>query len=639
MAFGVGICKHGLREWWVNEGPMYTFVFIWMTVNVFLFVFTFNVYRGDDWTFLRIIVANGLPVARGAAGVLAFNCALILLPVCRNLVNASRGAFECSRSVRRLFDKNILFHKWCAYTICFFAAVHIVAHVFNITNLCESKNGNAAKLIQNNDTPITVLFTYLPGYTGILITVSLIMMVTTAVDQIRRSFFELFWYTHHLFIVFYISLMFHGYSGFVKKQTNFDEVPYFEDEDYLAAFPSGKCFTSMSPSTSGAVGIFKGLGCPNTQAFIAMGVMPGGDDNVYCAPGLSFNDTWSPFCCPCISQDGDGVRDIIIPGGPSTWKWVIGPFILYLAERFYRFYMSQTRPLQVLKIVKHNDNIPVMEVQVAKVKTKSGQYAFLHCPEVSALEWHPFTLTSCPRLPYISFHIRLVGDWTCSFAERCGFYSDDVYSVSQLPKVAIDGPFGTSSEDIFEYEVGICVCAGIGVTPFASLLQELFLRKFAPKPGETLKTRTVYFYWMCPGFDSWGWFASMLVEFEQQCIEKGLVDAHGLPDFLRVRVHMTRGWNKEDAEKLFLQDDAEAGDLIVRDKQGRGLKSKMLFGRPNWAKEFDDMTKVHHGKDIGIFFCGPKILSTTLHNKCNEFSDASGSKGHHTRFFYNKENF
>ena len=26
-----------------------------------------------------------------------------------------RGCFESVRSVRRLFDKNILFHKWCAY--------------------------------------------------------------------------------------------------------------------------------------------------------------------------------------------------------------------------------------------------------------------------------------------------------------------------------------------------------------------------------------------------------------------------------------------------------------------------------------------------------------------------------------------
>lgn len=57
-----------------------------------------------------------------------------------------------------------------------------------------------------------------PGVTGVIITLSLILMVTTAVDQIRRSYFELFWYTHHLFIVFYIALMLHGASGFINKQ-------------------------------------------------------------------------------------------------------------------------------------------------------------------------------------------------------------------------------------------------------------------------------------------------------------------------------------------------------------------------------------------------------------------------------------
>lgn len=634
------ICKYGWKEWWVNEGPMYTFVLIWMGVNVFLFIFTFNIYKGDQWTFLRIIVQDGLPVARGAAGALAFNCAIILLPVCRNLVNASRGAFECSRSVRRLFDKNILFHKWCAYTICFFTAIHIGAHVFNVTRLCESKNALASRMCKNNDSPTTVLFTYLPGYTGVLITTSLILMVTTAVDQIRRSFFELFWYTHHLFIVFYLALCFHGYSGFVMKQENFDETPFFEDADYINALQlNGRCWTNAGASQTGSPPgmLYQGRSCPDVATLRLLGIRD--QDGVICFDPSS-NASWSEYCCPCLNVATlDNVPILIVNGGPTTWKWVIGPLVLYLMERFYRFYMSKTRPLQVLKIVKHNDSIPVMEVQISKVKTKSGQYAFLNCPDVSMLEWHPFTLTSCPRLAYISFHIRLVGDWTCSFAERCGFYSDEVYSVTQLPKVAIDGPFGTSSEDIFEYEVGICVCAGIGVTPFASLLQELFLRKFAPKSGEQLRTKTVYFYWMCPGFDSWGWFASLLIEFEQQCIAHGLVDEQGLPDFLKVRVHMTRGWNKADAEKLFLQEDAEAGDLIIRDQQGRGLQSKMLFGRPNWNKEFAEMTKVHAGKDVGVFFCGPKILSTTLHNCSNEFSDASGRKGHHTRFFYNKENF
>ena len=41
-----------------------------------------------------------------------------------------------------------------------------------------------------------------------------------------------------------------------------------------------------------------------------------------------------------------------------------------------------------------------------------GQYTFVSVPSVGAQEWHPFTITSAPGDPYISVHIRVVGDWT-----------------------------------------------------------------------------------------------------------------------------------------------------------------------------------------------------------------------------------
>ena len=50
------------------------------------------------------LTQEGLPVARGAAAVINFNCALILLPVCRNLINYLRGCFEVGGSrVYRFF--------------------------------------------------------------------------------------------------------------------------------------------------------------------------------------------------------------------------------------------------------------------------------------------------------------------------------------------------------------------------------------------------------------------------------------------------------------------------------------------------------------------------------------------------------
>lgn len=98
-------------------------------------------------------------MARGAASVLNFNAAVILIPVCRNLINAMRGCFESIRSVRRLFDKNILFHKWCAYVICLFAAIHIAAHMFNVNRLATTKNPKADIMVDDNDTAETIAFT------------------------------------------------------------------------------------------------------------------------------------------------------------------------------------------------------------------------------------------------------------------------------------------------------------------------------------------------------------------------------------------------------------------------------------------------------------------------------------------------
>ena len=41
--------------------------------------------------------------------------------------------------------------------------------------------------------------------------------------------------------------------------------------------------------------------------------------------------------------------------------------------------------------------------------------------------------------------------------------------------------------------------------------------------------------------------------------------------------------------------------------------------------------------DVGVFFCGPSVLSHNLHKQCNAFTKKGGSAG--ARFYYNKENF
>ena len=41
-----------------------------MSVNLYLYVSTYQLYSGEPWAWLRVSVGSGLPVARGAAQVL-----------------------------------------------------------------------------------------------------------------------------------------------------------------------------------------------------------------------------------------------------------------------------------------------------------------------------------------------------------------------------------------------------------------------------------------------------------------------------------------------------------------------------------------------------------------------------------------
>ena len=55
-------------------------------------------------------------------------------------------------------------------------------------------------------------------WTGFVVLLSLVIIaVTASLSVFRRYSFELFYYMHHMFIVFYVFLMLHGSFCFIKK--------------------------------------------------------------------------------------------------------------------------------------------------------------------------------------------------------------------------------------------------------------------------------------------------------------------------------------------------------------------------------------------------------------------------------------
>ncbi|XP_059841227.1 NADPH oxidase 3-like [Hypanus sabinus] len=554
-----------------------TALLMWLGVNTFLFGYTFYLYEyGEAYIYTRALLGSALAWSRASATCLNLNCFLILLPISRNLISFLRGSCNsCRSNIRRQLDKNIGFHQVVAYMIILQTVIHIIAHLFNIERYHESYSPAARNLltrlssigtnssesylnpIRTYDTnPTKELLRSTAGVTGIIITVTLVLMATSSAQIIMRSFYEVFWFAHHLFIIFFIGLIIHGSGRIVRGQTS------------------------------------QSLQNHNVT---------------YCR---DHHEEWGDIPeCPLPQFSGNE---------PVSWKWVLGPIFLYICERLIRFFRSQQKVV-ITKVIIHPSKVLELQMKKQGFKMKPGQYIFLHCPSISHFEWHPFTLTSASDEEHFSIHVKVLGDWTSALYDACGANLKGFREPWKMPRVAVDGPFGTASIDVFCYEVSVLIAAGIGVTPFASILKSIWF-KYSHQTVMT-KVRRVYFYWICRDTHSFEWFADLLHSLEMQMMKIGK------SQFLSYHIFLT-GWDDCQAAHIALHY-GENEDVIT------GLKQKTFYGRPNWNNEFKYIADDNPGSSIGVFFCGPKDLSNVLHKMCNYYSSLNP---HGVQFYYNKEN-
>lgn len=492
---------------------------------VFAFGFV-NYAVKDNLQIARDTFGPTYMIARAAALVLHFDVAMILFPVCRTFISLAR---QTPLNGIIQFDKNITFHITVAWSIFFFSWVHTIAHWNNFAQIAAKNNlGIYGFLLANLVSG--------PGWTGYIMLISLTGMVLTSVEKTRRANYERFWYTHHMFVVFFVFWSAHG------------------------------AFCMIQPDVA-------------------------------------------PFCIS-VGTQAIGV----------FWQyWMYGGFV-YLAERVARE-MRGRHKTYISKVVQHPSNVCEIQIKKEHTKTRAGQYIFFNCPEVSIWQYHPFTLTSAPEEDYISIHVRMVGDFTRSLAKALGCEFDKKASGSNvvgvnsdnnevdpalrrvLPRVYVDGPFGSASEDVFKYEVAVLVGAGIGVTPFASILKSIWYRMNYPQ-SKTRLTK-VYFFWVCRDFGSFEWFRSLLLAIEAQDVDQRI----------EIHTYLTAKIKADDATNIMINDANADKDTIT------GLRAPTNFGRPNWDMIFRGIRKLHSPAEAGVFFCGPKGLGSALHVYCNKYSE------------------
>ena len=89
-----------------------------------------------------------------------------------------------------------------------------------------------------------------------------------------------------------------------------------------------------------------------------------------------------------------------------------------------------------------------------------------------------------------------------------------------LPPISIDGPFGHTTETLWETDVAILVAVGPSVMLCASVLKSIWYRiNFA---YEKTALRKVYFFWLCDNIEGLEWFKSLLSAIEGQNFDNAI---------------------------------------------------------------------------------------------------------------------
>jgi NADPH oxidase 2 len=257
-----------------------------------------------------------------------------------------------------------------------------------------------------------------------------------AMEKKRRANFERFWYTHHLFIVFFINWQLHGMFCMIPP----DRPPFCSYNNIGVFWVSHPLTTLILPSLT----FLRHKLCSAIGSSV----------DLYGYTSVSF----AKF---------DLVIGLTYPKSSN----------IHLKSWSFRSRRKRPPPEQVNT---SSFAAPRSPISNGIHSLLPGDIAISSTLSFQAIK----TYSSAPEEDYLSVHIRVVGDFTkaLSVAVGCDFDTSETKAAGGkilgtaanpplnrvLPRLMVDGPFGSASEDFLKYETVLLVGAGIGVTPFAS---------------------------------------------------------------------------------------------------------------------------------------------------------------------------
>lgn len=227
-----------------------------------------------------------------------------------------------------------------------------------------------------------------------------------------------------------------------------------------------------------------------------------------------------------------------LTGPPRFWLFFIGPGIVYTMDKIVSL-RTKYMALDVIETdLLPSDVIKIKFYRPPNLKYLSGQWVRLACTSFRSNEMHSFTLTSAPHENCLSCHIKAQGPWTWKLRN---YFDPCNYNPADQPKIRIEGPFGGGNQDWYKFEVAVMVGGGIGVTPYASILNDLVFGTSTNRYSG-VACKKVYFLWICPSHKHFEWFIDVLRDVEKKDVT----------NVLEIHIFITQFFHKFDLRTTML---------------------------------------------------------------------------------------
>ncbi|RZF35077.1 hypothetical protein LSTR_LSTR009669 [Laodelphax striatellus] len=495
------------------------------------------------------------------------NCFLVLLPVCQTLnLFIHKMLSRFSRYIIIYWFNNLeKIHITAAVAIFLSSVIHSSAHILNAHNFSKHYSSQYPELnwaVYKNQSSALLILTSVVGITGLAMLLVLVMMLLLSQKTIRNADHEVFGNSHlSFFLLFFFLYVIHPTSRVLKKQVN---------------------VASHQP------------GCEIPSRNIKLSF----DSNFH------QNNSFIPVSSTCQTKP-------VFHHMGQVHLYTLLPLVIFLTRFvFVKIIVRKRREFVIESIEKLPHNVIRLTLYSSNSKNISslpGQYAILQCPSVSRLEWHPFSIISTETkydITKMTFLIRAVGDWTNAICNN--FRNSNEIMCEHLPqfsnrrmRMILDGPFFSPLENILLDGVAICVAGGIGITPFAALLNHI-INEDMKKMCRPFKLHMI---WVIKYTSQIQWISNILVALNEKLTCQRQLDRFTLEIYL----------TQETVPNLI--DIPEKIDFLLE---------KLKFGRPVWNNLLNGWKKYYERGTLPVYICGPKPMEKQVKKVSRELQKKHG---------------